>query len=111
MDQVNLSPRDRAAIEEARRLLESRFPVEQVILFGSKARGDDDEESNIDLLVLTARALSRGERHALSDALFPVGLRHDVVFSPLIVSSADWESGIVSILPIHDEILEQGAVA
>jgi predicted nucleotidyltransferase len=98
------------AIEEARLLLQSRFPVEQLILFGSKARGDDDEESDIDLLVLTSRPLSRAERYAVSDSLFPIGLRHDVIFSPLIVSREEWESGIVSVLPIHDEILEHGVL-
>jgi len=92
-------------------LLRKRFPVLEVILFGSKARGDDDSESDIDLLVLTSRELSRSERHAITDALFPLQLRHDVVLSVLILSVEEWESGVASVLPIHDEILEQGAAA
>ncbi|MFQ5790977.1 MAG: nucleotidyltransferase domain-containing protein [Acidobacteriota bacterium] len=111
IEEIQLPPRDRAAITEATRLLHARFPVEQVILFGSKARGDYDEESDIDILILTSRSLSRAERYAISDALFPLQLRHDVVLSPLIVPAEEWESGIVSALPIHEEILEQGATA
>ena len=91
-------------------MLRDRFPVELVVLFGSKARGDDDAESDVDLLVLTSRPLSRSERHAISDALFPLQLRHDTVLSPLIVSRDEWENGVVSVLPIHDEVLEQGVV-
>ena len=56
--QIFLDDRDRAAIAAAVGLLRSRFPVERVMLYGSKARGTDDEESDIDLLVLTSRKLA-----------------------------------------------------
>lgn len=109
--EIRLQAKDRAAIHEAADLLRRRYPVNGVILFGSKARGDDDSESDIDLLVLTSRALSRGERHAMTDAIFPLQLRHDVVLSVLILPAQEWDSGIVSVLPIHDEIIDQGVAA
>jgi predicted nucleotidyltransferase len=109
--EIRLQARDRAAIEEAATLLRRRFPVVRIILFGSKARGDDDGESDIDLLILTSRPLSREDRHAITDALFPVQLRHDVVLSVLIVPAEEWDGGIVSVLPIRGEIVEQGVAA
>jgi predicted nucleotidyltransferase len=109
--EVGLDPRDRSAVMAAAKLLREKFPVEQVILFGSKSRGDDDAESDIDLLVLTSRPLSRGEQNALSDALFPLQLQYDVVLSPLIVAAEEWRSGVASVLPIHYEIEEQGVTA
>ena len=109
--EIRLHPRDRAAIDEAAELLRRRFPVEAVILFGSKARGDDDGESDIDLLVLTTRDLPSSERHAVIDALFPVQLRHDVVLSVVILNAEEWRHGTASALPIHDEITEQGVAA
>ena len=110
LDDVPLREEDRLAIEEAVTLLRRRFPVREVVLFGSKSRGDDDPESDIDLLVLTTRPLLRAERGAIVDALFPIQLRHDVVLSPLIVAAEEWESGVVSVLPIHAEIEEDGAL-
>ena len=108
---MSLQERDRLAIEEAVALLRRQFPVREVVLFGSKSRGDDDPEADIDLLVLTSRPLDRAERGALVDALFPIQLRHDVVLSPLIVAAEEWESGLLSVLPIHAEIEENGALA
>lgn len=108
---IKLSPRDRAAIEEAARLLRSQFPIEQIILFGSKARGDDDAESDIDLLLLTSRPLTRAETLAVLEALFPVQLSNDVVLSPLILPIQDWTSGRISVLPIRHEIEEHGVTA
>lgn len=111
LGELVLKPPDRAAIEEASRLLRERFPVEEVILFGSKARGDDDDESDIDLLVLTSRDLSRRERHEIVRALFPLQLAHDVVLSPLIVAASEWRDGLLSVHPIRSEVDEQGVAA
>ena len=109
--EVQLNPTDRVAIEEAAPLLRARFRVEQVVLFGSKARGEDDPESDLDLLVLTTRELSRRERHEIVDALFPLQLRHDVVLSPLIVAAHEWREGLFSVHPIRQEVEEQGVAA
>ena len=111
LDDIALQSKDRAAIGEAVLILRDQFPVQRIVLFGSKCRGDDDPESDIDLLVLTTRALSRTERHAIVDALFPIQLQHDVVLSPLIVAAKEWDGGVISVLPIHDELEEQGAAA
>ncbi len=111
LDQIPLKPNDRRAIEVAVRVLLSQFPVEQVILYGSKATGTDDAESDIDLLVLTTRNLNWRERNSITDALFDVQLELGVVISPLVVSSHEWSQGCYAVLPIHDEIERYGIAA
>lgn len=111
LDDVPLKPQDRAAIEAAARIARERFSVEEVVLFGSKARGTDDPESDIDLLLLTSRSLSWRERDALTDALFDVEFAHDVVISTLVVPREEWEHGPSIVLPIHDEIESHGVAA
>ncbi len=108
IQQIRLADKDRRAIEAATRLLRDRFPVQEVVLFGSKARGSDDPESDIDLLVLTSRDLDWRERNAITDALFDVQIAHDVVISTLIVPLAEWEKGVCAVLPIHDEVERDG---
>jgi predicted nucleotidyltransferase len=67
IDDLPIKQYERRAIIEAARLLKDRFSAREVILFGSKARGDDDEESDIDLLVLTSQPVSWNERKAIND--------------------------------------------
>jgi uncharacterized protein len=105
---ARLKESDRLAVEAATRLLRSRFPVERVVLFGSKVRGTDDPESDIDLLVLTSRKLSWRERGELIEALFDIQLQHAVVISTLAVAAEEWERGLCSALPIHAEIEREG---
>jgi predicted nucleotidyltransferase len=109
--QVSLKPNDRQAIEAAAQVLYNQFPVEQVILYGSKATGTDDAESDIDLLVLTSRDLTWRERDQIIDALFDLQLELKVVLSPLIVSTHEWSQGRYTVLPIHDEIERYGIAA
>ena len=65
LEQTSLIPQERHAVTEAVNLLQQQFPIKQVILFGSKARGDDDEYSDIDLLLVTAHKLHWKEEKAI----------------------------------------------
>ncbi len=109
---VDLTLRDneKQAILEATRILRERFPVKEVILFGSKARGDSDQESDIDLLVLTTDRLHWKDRHAIVDALFEVEMRHNVVISIVVNTVYDWNEGVCTVLPIHQKIAMEGVV-
>ena len=108
---IALSARDRAAIERAADVLRERFPVEQIILFGSKARGEDEAESDIDLLVLTRRPLSWPERCQVVESLFPIQLEFDVVFSTLEVAVQEWFEGLYQVLPLRQEVDRDGVAA
>ena len=108
---VELHPNDQAAIVAAAAVLRERFPVEAVYLFGSKATGRDDAESDIDLLVLTSRPLQWRERDSVTDVLFDVEMRFEVVISTLIVDLEDWRHGPYQVLAIHDEIERDGVAA
>lgn len=109
---IQIDDRDRQAIEAASQMLNDRFKaVEQVILFGSKARGDDAEDSDIDLLLLTSRPIDWKEREAVIDALFDIEMAHDVRISILVKTSLEWENGICTAFPVHAEISREGVLA
>jgi predicted nucleotidyltransferase len=110
LDDLRLEERERRALAEATRRLRARFPVERVILFGSRARGDADAESDFDLLVLTARELNWQERGQLVDCLFDIQLEHEVLLSPLSLARRDWDEGLYRVLPIHLEVERDGIV-
>ena len=106
----SLEQREEMAIEAAARTLKSQFPVEEIILFGSKARGDHDVFSDIDLLLVTTTPLHWKEEKAIVEILFDIGMTHDVIFTPLFVSKEEWKGGLFAHFPIYAEILRDGAV-
>ncbi len=111
LDEIELQPTDRTAILEACKVLRERFPVTRIVLFGSKATGADDPESDIDLLVLTSCPADSALRDSISDQLFEIDLEHDVLLSAIVMSENDREHGLTSAMPIHDEVEEKGCLA
>jgi NAD+ diphosphatase len=73
---LHLADIDRAALAATVEVIRNRWPVERVILFGSKARGDDDSESDIDLLVITSLPVDAAEESAMQEAAWQTGIQH-----------------------------------
>lgn len=79
-----------------------------MILYGSIVRGESNEESDIDFLVLTRRPLTRYERHQITDIVFEINLEFETNISTLVVDHNTWTTGTIAVLPIHAEIEEEG---
>ncbi len=109
-EKPSLEKGEREAIEEAARMLRRLHPVGSVVLFGSKARGDGDQHSDIDLLIVTSRTLHWKEEKDIVEQLFDIGMKHDAIFSPLFVSGDEWDGGLFSEFPICREILREGVL-
>ena len=75
-----------------------------------QSRGDHDEHSDIDLLVIASKLLHWKEEKAIIGALFDIGMEYNVIFSPLFTSVDEWENGIFTKFPVYQEISRDGAV-
>ncbi len=104
---LTLGEHEMKAIREAVTMLKERFPVKEVILFGSKARGDDDPDSDIDLLLVMTRPIHWRERQAIIHALFDLGMKYDVIFSILDTTESEFGEGIFTAFPIYQEIKKE----
>lgn len=98
------------ALEEIKNKIKNKFEIERIILYGSVVRKEMDEESDIDLLIITKKALQREVRHVITDIVFEVNLKYGTNYSTLVVDENSWEDGPYSILPIHEEIEKEGVV-
>ncbi len=108
---ITMPAPDRLAVRRAAELLRSQFPISQVILYGSKARGDDAADSDIDLLVLTRRPVAYHEKELMTQVIYPLELELGVVISMLIMSQSKWETGLCGAMPLHAEVLRDGVMA
>ncbi len=63
---------EKRAIQEACQVISKKFSIAQIILFGSKARGDSDSESDIDLLILTKYKMERTEQNKITSEVFEI---------------------------------------
>lgn len=108
LEDISLTPNQNQALTELRRRLFDEFEIEALILYGSIARGEADEESDFDLLILTARPLTRPARHKITNVVFEVNLHYGTNFSTLVVDRRSWDIGAIAVLPLRDEIIKDG---
>lgn len=89
---ITLADRDRQALREFVTYLHKSVPaqVEYVALFGSKARGDSQQDSDIDVLVILSREDRELRREILRQAA-RISLEYDVLLSPRVIGAERWE--------------------
>jgi uncharacterized protein len=81
-------------------------PEAEVILFGSRARGDYREDSDWDFLVLLGQPLDASLKALILERLYELELTSGEVISALIHAKADWEDRAIT--PIYQIIAEEG---
>ena len=108
LDQIKLAHNQRQALDELKQKLAGTFNIEEIMLFESVSRGLADEESDIDLLIITSIPLQRIVRHQITDIVCEINLKYDTNISTLVVDQKSWNNGLFSVLPLRDEILREG---
>lgn len=106
---IDLKPKDAAALKEFVERLRSVLGtnVIEVKLFGSKATGKDQPESDIDVLVAVETNDVELE-DAVLDIAFSTNLKHDVYISPRVIDRATLADPVWSATPFLKAIAEQG---
>ena len=85
--------------------------IDSILLFGSYARGDEDNESDIDIV-----AIVHGDRLVLQEQLKDIwdssaelGLANDIVISPTVIPYDEYMK-YKDILPYYTNISKEGLV-
>jgi predicted nucleotidyltransferase len=108
LDDLQFPKALRSALQAARERMTAEFRVDRMVLFGSVVRGEADEESDTDLLVVLTKWPTHHIRDRITSLILDVNLEHDTNLSELIVDRETWDRGLPSALPIHTEIEEEG---
>jgi predicted nucleotidyltransferase len=108
LSDLQLSTPIRDALLEAHRRITSEFRVERLVLFGSLVRGESDEESDVDLLIVLVEPPTHQVRDRITSLILDINLEYGTNLSELIVDRQIWDGGFPAALPIHKEIEEEG---
>lgn len=81
-----------------------------VILYGSRARGDESPESDYDLLVLVDGPVSLKRENTIRLQVFDLELEMERVISVTAFSIQDWESSLYRSMPFWQNVNIDGIV-
>lgn len=76
-----------------RNLLTKRLRLGGLILFGSRARGDAEPLSDLDVIVILEGMVSDADRDYVSECAWEAGFDSGIVVVPVVFSRQEWETG------------------
>ncbi len=97
-------------IEKAKNTILKAVDVEQIILFGSYARGDYNKDSDIDLMVIIEGKIDRKEKNKILDKMAIIFFENNLNVDFLIETKEDIEKYRNIIGTIIKTALEQGRI-
>jgi predicted nucleotidyltransferase len=96
--------------DKVKKQIKTHDPEAQVLLFGSRARGDYHTDSDWDFLILVSDHLySKAFKYQLWDELYQLELQYDVVITGLIHAKGEWAKR--KITPLYETIAKDGIEA
>ena len=107
--QSKLMPDEKDALENLKEKISEKYKLLWMKLIGSKARGDFDEESDIDIGIVLEYVDWDIERD-IYEICFYLGLRYDVVISPIIYSEDEIKNSFTRITPFYRTVEAEGIV-
>lgn len=107
-DQLVLKENEKIALKELKGKLFQRFPDVEIILYGSKARGDFEKESDIDLLILMGSQITNRLEEEITHLTYDIELKYDVVFGKIVENKDYWNSPLANAMPLHWNIDRDG---
>jgi len=108
INRLQLTKSEKTALDELIRELRKSWPDAKFKMFGSKAKGTADEESDLDLLILLPCPVTKELRRQIIHKIFEINLTFETNISALIIAEDEWRDSPISLLPIHDFIEEEG---
>jgi predicted nucleotidyltransferase len=81
-----------------------------VLLYGSYARGDNKDSSDVDLLILLNKEkVTWEDEKRISFPLYDIEIDTGTIISPLVLSKREWETKH-HITPFYHEVLRDGKI-
>jgi predicted nucleotidyltransferase len=108
MKQHIMTDHSRAFLYRIRAAIHDVEPSARVILYGSRARGDAQPDSDWDILVLLDGPVESHRTAAIRHRIFHLELETDIIVSAIVLSNEVWASPLSRAMPFHANVVREG---
>ena len=122
-----LTDNERVALTELKKKIAEKYPTAQIILYGSKARGDYDENSDIDILIVINdnynidknisfeelekryfMAVDKDIEDEISNILVDIQVKYCISIDYQIKNKSYINTNLAGIVPLYQNIKKEG---
>ena len=86
------------------------MPDADVILYGSRARGDANEYSDYDILVLVDQPVNIALKDRILSRVYPLELETEAMLTVVTYDRRQWESSPYREMPFHKNVERDGVI-
>jgi predicted nucleotidyltransferase len=79
-------------LKEIKKTVHLHLPDAEVILFGSRAKGNIHEESDWDILILSNRPIDKNLKNRIRESIYPIGWKYSSFIQTVIVEKKEWHN-------------------
>jgi predicted nucleotidyltransferase len=95
-------------IEQIRQAVREVEPEAEIILYGSRSRGDAISESDWDFLILVDGSMSDERTDRIRHRLYEIEWESGEVLSTIVRNREEWNSDLYQAMPFHQRVQEEG---
>lgn len=107
-DSKKISQKAESLLKRIEQEVHSIVPGAEIILYGSRARGDASPISDWDFLILVDQPIDRITIKEIKNSLYDLELETDTVLSSIIRTKEEWHSPRYSVLPFKRMVEQEG---
>lgn len=100
-------PTERRALDALKSKLENKYELLDLKVFGSKAKGSDNPESDLDVMIVL-KNLTHDIESEIDDLIFDINIEHDCLITAIFFSQEELRAGSMSESPIYKKIIQEG---
>jgi len=100
-------PNERKALSMLKNLLEKNYDLRNFRIYGSKVKGSDSPESDVDVMI-ELEDWSPTIESEIDDLIFELNIRYDCLITAVYFSRKELEEGPLSESPLYKTILRNG---
>ncbi len=105
-----MNQQDRQVAEIFASRIRMHFPEARIIAFGSRARGDAEQESDLDLCV-TIHRVNAASKDIIREIAWETGFDNDILISTVIFQTGQLEKGPAAAGSLAANIMREGIAA
>ncbi|HKK99159.1 MAG TPA: nucleotidyltransferase domain-containing protein [Desulfotignum sp.] len=95
-------------IKKIKQTIHDVEPGADIILYGSRSRGDACTESDWDLLILVEGTVDDIRTDRIRHRLYEIEWETGEVISSIVRNQQEWNSDLYQTIPFHQRVLEEG---
>jgi predicted nucleotidyltransferase len=95
-------------LSRCKKIILEIVPDAQIVLYGSRARGDAQEDSDFDLLILVDGPVHWTTERLLGDSLYDLELETGKLLSIQVIAKEKWNSPLFQAMPFWQNVDRDG---